>query len=182
LGHFSEANVKEPVVSSGPPPTIPRWLKPSLGWVKLNWDGALNSSTNNIGAGVVVRNEAGELLVGLAVTIPYVSDSLIVEVMATWRAVELGRKLSFQRIILEGDSLIIVGALNQSNPCLSGYEQMMEDIRVRLLSFPAFVVRHVCRQANTAAHSLAKHALALNSEMVWLEECPSFIFHIVIAE
>jgi hypothetical protein len=64
-------------VSSGPPPTVPRWLKPSPGWVKLNYDGALNSSANIMGVGVVVRNEAREFLAGLVVTIPYVSDPLI---------------------------------------------------------------------------------------------------------
>lgn len=90
--------------------------------------------------------------------------------------------MGFQRIILEGDSLITVGALNQAKPCLSSYEQMIEDIRYLLLSFSAFAVRHVYRQANIAAHSLAKHALALNSEMVWLEECPPFILHVVIVE
>jgi ribonuclease HI len=170
------------VVSSGPPPTAPRWLKPFPGWVKLHCDGALNSSANNMGAGVVVRNEAGEFLAGLAVTIPYVSDPLIAEVMATWCTVELGRKLGFQRIILEGDSLIIVGALNQAIICLISYGQMIEDIWVHLLSFLTFVVCHVCRQANTDVHSLVKHALALNYGMVWLEECPPFILHTVIVE
>jgi hypothetical protein len=43
--------------------------------------------------GVVVRNEAGEFLAGLAATISYVLDPLIAEVMATWCAMELGREL-----------------------------------------------------------------------------------------
>jgi hypothetical protein len=68
-------------------------LKPSPGWVKLNWDAALIPSAKTMGVGVVVRNEAGEFLAGLAATISYVLDPLIAEVMATWCAMELGREL-----------------------------------------------------------------------------------------
>jgi hypothetical protein len=46
----------------------------------------------------------------------------------------------------------------------------------------SFEVRHIRRTANTAAHQLAKEALELSLDVVWMEECPSFILNIVIAE
>jgi hypothetical protein len=51
------------------------------------------------------------------------------------------------------------------------------------------MVQHVSRVANFAAHSLAKVALSLRLEHVWMEECPpcqnswkniSVLFHCVV--
>jgi hypothetical protein len=60
---------------------------------------------------------------------------------------------------------------------------MIEDIRVRLLSFPFCVVCHVGRQANIDAHTLAKYTLSLNANLVgWRSIRPPSIFHFVTAE
>jgi hypothetical protein len=76
-------------------PRESRWLKPSPGWVKLNWDAALCSSTKLMGVGVVGRNEKGEFLAGLAAPIPFVTDPLLDEILAAWRAMELGREMGY---------------------------------------------------------------------------------------
>jgi len=48
---------------------------------------------------------------------------------------------------------------------------VVDDIRTRLSSIPNFVIQHVSRGANSAAHTLAKLVLTLPSN-VWMEECP----------
>jgi hypothetical protein len=93
-------------------PSEPRWLKPSPGWVELNWDAALCSSTKLMGVGVVGQNEKGEFIAGLAAPIPFVTDPLLAEILAAWRAVELGREMGYQQMVLEGDSLATVAAIN----------------------------------------------------------------------
>jgi hypothetical protein len=93
-------------------PSEPRWLKPSPGWVELNWDAALCSSTKLMGVGVVGQNEKGEFIAGLAAPIPFVIDPLLAEILAAWRAVELGREMGYQQMVLEGDSLATVAAIN----------------------------------------------------------------------
>jgi ribonuclease HI len=160
----------------------PKWLKPSLGWVKLNWGAAISSSSKIMGVGVVARNDEGAVLAGLSAPVPYVVDPTTVEVMAAWRAVKLGIEMGYQQIILERDSMLTICALNQATPCMSGYGQMIEDIQVILLSFSSFVVRHVGWKANFAAQTLAKNELSLVSDLMWVEECPPSIQHIVISE
>jgi hypothetical protein len=49
---------------------------------------------------------------------------------------------------------------------------MIDDIRIRLLTFPSFIVSHVGRKANYVAHCLAQHALYLSFDLVWKEEGP----------
>jgi hypothetical protein len=63
--------------------------------------------------GVVARNEGGNFVASLTASLPHVWDPLIADILTAWRAVDLGRELGYQRIVLEGDSMIIVKALNQ---------------------------------------------------------------------
>jgi hydrogenase maturation factor HypE len=58
------------------------------------------------------------------------------------------------------------------------YGQVVDDIHTRLSSFPNFVIQHVSRGANSAAHTLAKLALTLPSDVVRME-CPLPINSIV---
>jgi ribonuclease HI len=182
LTPLSEAQRGAMVASSNLRIAVPRWMKPYPWWVKLNWDAAVSSAAKTMGVGVVVRNAKGSFMLGLTASLPYVRDPLVAEVMAAWRAMELGRELGFQRINLEGDSLITVKALNKDQSCSSSYGQLINDIRVCLSSFLFHTVSHVSRQANNAAHVLAQYALALSSDLVWKEECPPPILHIVMAE
>jgi hypothetical protein len=66
LCNFSEAHSTKYFGSLGPLPSDPKWLKPLPGWVKLNWDAAVSSSSKTMGVGVVVRNEVGDFLAVLA--------------------------------------------------------------------------------------------------------------------
>jgi hypothetical protein len=156
--NFLEANSKTRMGEPDPLVFEPKWLKPSPGWVNLNWDATISSSTKIMGVGVVAHNDKGAVLAGLFAPVLFVVDPTIAEVMAAWRVVKLGLEMGYQQIILEGDSMLTVSALNQAAPCTSGYGQMIEDIQVFLLSF-SFVVCHVGRQANFAAHTLAKYAV-----------------------
>lgn len=65
---------------------------------------------------------------------PFINSSTIAKVVAVLKAVALCKDLGFQRVILEGDALEIVQALRR-------------------------FVAHIRREANEAAHSLAKAAL-----------------------
>jgi ribonuclease HI len=109
---------------------------------------AISSSSKIMGVGVVARNDERAVLAGLSAPVPFVVDPTTAEVMAAWRAVKLGIEMGYQQIILEGDSMLTVNALNQAAPCLSGYGQMIEEIQVILLSFTSFVVRHVGSKRN----------------------------------
>jgi hypothetical protein len=86
---FGEANTIADGANSGSMPSASKWLKPSPGWVKLNWDVALSPSAKTVGIGVVVQNDRGDVL---AASVPCVSDLTSAEVLAAWRTMELGRE------------------------------------------------------------------------------------------
>lgn len=39
-----------------------RWVAPSQGWVKANWDASVDSVSGCLGCGVVIRDDRGRLL------------------------------------------------------------------------------------------------------------------------
>jgi cupin superfamily acireductone dioxygenase involved in methionine salvage len=64
------------------------------------------------------------------------------------------------RIILEADSLVVVSALRARDSCNRAYSQVLDDIKASFSYFSSVDVLHVCRDANRAAHVLAKFALS----------------------
>lgn len=67
-------------------------------------------------------------------------------------------KREFTGVIFEGDALNIVDAVNSNNPCESSYGHFVEDVKVGLVSIGNSKFVHVKREANLAAHTLAKAA------------------------
>lgn len=105
--------------------------------------------------------------------------------MALWRGVNLCgdiANMGFRRVVFEGDSLNVVSAMCQDNPCWSSYGQLIEDTRIRFHSLQFYAVRNVDRATNKVAHSLAKMALNRSLDYVWVEEYLSSIRNIVLAK
>lgn len=78
---------------------------------KVNFDRATFAADNKAGLGVVIRNDAGLVMVSLSQQIPLPSTVIEVEVMAARRAIELALECGFQSIILEGDYEVLYKAL-----------------------------------------------------------------------
>jgi ribonuclease HI len=58
----------------------------------------------------------GGVVAALAKAIPFVEDPTAAEAIAVWHAVNLCVDRGFHQVVFEGDSQIIVSALNQTSP------------------------------------------------------------------
>jgi ribonuclease HI len=132
--------------------------------------------------GVVVRYEDGNCVAALATVIPYITNPTTAEALAAWRAVLLCWDLGFTRFVLEGDSKNVVSAIHATFSCLRSYGHILDNIRNRLKDFPQAEVRYTSRNANQAAHLLAKSSLKFLIDCVWMKKTPSYVYSIVIAE
>jgi hypothetical protein len=92
--------------------TSSRWRAPRDGWLKVNLDAALLIQTKKMGIGVVVRNETGEVKAALAKFLPLVDDPTAAKAIAAWFTVKLCVDCGFQLVVLEGDSMNVVSAIN----------------------------------------------------------------------
>ncbi|XP_062155330.1 uncharacterized protein LOC133863403 [Alnus glutinosa] len=86
---FQDALQKEPSSNGIVGRTLPKWQVPAGGWLKLNWDAALNMQSKKMGIGIVVRNEKGEFVAAMARVLPSINDPTVAEALAAWHAVTL---------------------------------------------------------------------------------------------
>jgi ribonuclease HI len=100
------------------------------------------------------------VVAALAQFLPQVSDPSMAEVVALWKAVCICKELGYDRVIFEGDSLLVVEAVGHEGPCWRNFGHIIEEIRTLFGGFHSFEVKHVKRVANQAAHGLANLVLS----------------------
>lgn len=135
-----------------------------------------------MGVGVVIRDATGRVLAARTMVILYITDPTAVEALAAWDVVVLAQEVGGSRILLEGNSSVIVSALGAREPSLRAYGQILNNIESMFSHFSLVEVQHVSRSANRAAHVLAKHALSQLLNNTWVAECPSIIQNVVVAD
>ena len=148
------------------------WTPPSAGFYKLNFDGAVFENSGRAGLGVVVRDVEGMIIAALSQNIPLPSSVESVEAMAARRAILLAQEISLTRVVMEGDSLKVIEAINSPKQCRTQWGHIIEDIKIASLYLQECSFCHVSRGGNNLAHSLARRAVLTADTDVWLEELP----------
>jgi hypothetical protein len=135
-----------------------------------------------MGVGVVIRDGMGQVLAALSQPVLAVYDPATAKAFAARRAVEFCLEVRIYDVFLEGESLSVVKAMKYSQPNWLPYGQIIDDIKGMLGSLRRHFIRHVKREANSAAHVSQKFATRIQESKVWLEEPPSCIFYMVFLE
>jgi ribonuclease HI len=150
---------------------------------KVNFDAAVFPKHHSTGVGVVIRNGQGLPVAVACQRYPCVYAIADAEAMAARVALQLAWDIGLWNVELEGDSLLVIRALKDQELCLATYGDIIMDIQHLAVSFQCVRYCHVSRAGNNAAHVLARKALDLHSEfLVWLEDVPDFLDHVIQAE
>ncbi|XP_075673855.1 uncharacterized protein LOC142643195 [Castanea sativa] len=132
-----------------------------------------------MGVGVVVRDEEGRVMGAYCKKIRAPMGAVEAEAKAFEVGIQFARDMLIQDFILEGDSLILVNALNESSPPPPFPPSVVAAIVSSSLSalkdFRRVDVSHVKRSSNRPAHLLVRYAIGISDFAVWVEESPSFI-------
>jgi hypothetical protein len=107
------------------------------------------------------------------------TDATIAEAYATIRALIFCKELGHTNIILEGDAMNVIKSIEAEGPCLSNYGHLIECIKRELQQLENANFIHVLRDANNAAHTLAKLATTHVTMSTWLGDVPPSIGDIV---
>ena len=87
------------------------------------------------------------------------------EPVAATRALSFALHMGFSKIILDGDALGVINQIRPYTHSLSNIENITEEAKLILKSFTTpWLVQFVRREANAAAHTLAKEALSLEHD------------------
>ncbi|XP_062174656.1 uncharacterized protein LOC133879872 [Alnus glutinosa] len=158
------------------------WQPPSVGVVKVNWDAAIGSKVGWLRLGIIALNFQGHFMGAKCVMKRVVVDPKTAEAMAAFWAIQFCKEVGFFDVLFEGDAAQVVADINSKISHLSKYGHFVESIRseIQFSRLANFV--HVHREANMAAHVLAKHAPIGKEDSCWLEDIPLCISHIVCWE
>ena len=147
-----------------------KWTLPPETVYKANFDVALFEHLGLAGLGVVFRDSGGNIIVALSQKIKLPQTVELAKALAARQAITLAAKLSVFKVMVEGDYMRVVQALNDHGRCLTMFGHVVEEIRRpgSCLEFCSF--HHVKREGNKLAHSLARRAVLYANMDVWVEE------------
>ncbi|GAV81730.1 RVT_3 domain-containing protein/zf-RVT domain-containing protein [Cephalotus follicularis] len=116
------------------------WHPPLSHTIKLNYDGAYSECEGLGGAGVVVRNVRGLVLVAASWFYPYAMDPYSTEALAILLGMELAVRQGWKSIVIESDAETVINEILSNSPSLSSYGNVVEKIK----SLTPFVDCHLC--------------------------------------
>ena len=154
-----------------------RWEVPRETMYKINVDGALLKTPKIAGMGVIIRNNEGLPMASLMASRHYVTDPAAAELFAAIQGLQLAHDIGIRRIILEGDSLntmkALCGCVEEYSNSWLGNEVM--EARHLLEKFEVWKTSIIRREANVAAHRLARQALQSSETIILMEDVPDFV-------
>lgn len=109
--------------------------------------------------GVIIRNAKGELMIAKT-KIRSLCPSLRIESETTLFALRTSPTLGIDRLILEGDSMEVIKSME------GALEEFPQEIKICIIDynelfskFPCLNLKHVRREGNKVAHTIAKFGI-----------------------
>jgi hypothetical protein len=132
------------------------WTPPPLGSYKVNFDVAIQPSFAV--AAATLRNHQGEFLAVNSLKLPSMEANLG-EAHAALLAVRLAVSFGYRSLVIEGDSLVTILAINDPSLFFDwSIDPVLTDIKDQLLSIPSWKALKISRCANFGAHHVARWA------------------------
>ncbi|KAL0008636.1 hypothetical protein SO802_010138 [Lithocarpus litseifolius] len=156
-------------------------MESSLDFHKVNYDGAMFGESDEVGIGVVARNENGEVMASLVERITIPQSVEVLEALAARRAVIFSMELGLHQVVIEGDSEIVFKALLGECSDHSCIGHIIKDYK-SISSFFSnlFILSY------QAAGQLCGPRLSQKSKsspfLVWMEFVPLDIFYLVFVD
>ncbi|KAM6571333.1 hypothetical protein CsatA_015413 [Cannabis sativa] len=105
-------------VPSGSNIDLEHWVKPVMGKIKVNVDGAIFANDGKFGAAGVARDHDGRFIEAFTVLLEGCVDPVIAEVVGVKEALSWIKRHQWGRVDVETDSLVVVQAVRGSDPNL----------------------------------------------------------------
>ena len=131
-----------------------KWEPPPCGWFKLNFDRAARGNLGAAGIGCIINDDTGKWVAQKAMSIPPTSNNLA-ELEALDKGLQLCIDLGLSRVIIEGDSQIILNAVRKRVTPNWVVNSKLSEVLMLLDRIEDIQIRHIFQEGNQKADWLA---------------------------
>jgi ribonuclease HI len=172
LEHFQAWHSSSQVLLKG-------WVTPPPDWVKINFDTAIRDSFS--AQAVICRDSQGQVLHLSSQISPPCSPN-VGEARAAQLACSVAAALSYNHFILEGDSEVVIHALNNPNSARDWrISSVILDCLDSIPDASVWEAKKIKRSSNFCAHSIARWAAA-RSILAAFPSLLSLLFFLLLLE
>jgi ribonuclease HI len=154
------------------------WLKPRENFVKLNVDAGFCADTGSGSTGAIIRDDKGGFLATSCCGIPFISDPSTAEARALRDGLILAGQIVCNRLEVNSDCMDVIDVMENGRNSLGPAAAIYEECSFLCRNFTETQFSHCPREANMAAHELARHSGGTES-IVWLDDPPDFILSVL---
>ncbi|KAK5793603.1 hypothetical protein PVK06_034755 [Gossypium arboreum] len=124
----------------------------------------------------------GQIMGACTYPIVNIEDVFVADARACEQAIRFAFDLRFRCVQIEGDSLTIVKQVNSCTVDRSTLRPIVEDIKGRLRFFDRINFLNAIREANVAAHVLAREGPWFSEERCWVKKAPKMVERMVAVD
>ena len=159
-----------------------QWSKPVEGWLKLNTDGSVISTSGLSRCGGLIRDNAGQWIVGFAKSIS-VSSSITADLWALTEGLSLCIEKEASAVEIELDASATISLVASNVNTNGDLSSLVDDRRELLLRLPQVKLSHCFREANFCVNALAKLGSASsNVSLVFVNPPPLAVSQLLYAD
>uniref|UniRef100_A0A2N9FT32 CCHC-type domain-containing protein n=1 Tax=Fagus sylvatica TaxID=28930 RepID=A0A2N9FT32_FAGSY len=155
-------------------PILVKWIPPSVNWAKLNTDGLVMGELGLAGGGGVIQDYLGNW-VGVFSRSIGITSSVQAELRALKDGLQLALDLEIPNLEIEMDSAVAVKLLHSTNSSNAFLSSIVNDCRYLLERFEAYTLKHIYREANGCADTLAKAGCVQHSDFLLYTSAPAHV-------
>jgi ribonuclease HI len=151
------------------------WQAPPPRWVKLNVDGSYMQEGEVGGAGMVLRNTAGEFIFSACRYLSTCTSALEAEIAALMEGIALANQWSNLPVIVETDASEVVRLVLSGEGDRSSLSALVGEIKHLIMESVEVKVVHIKRDQNIVSHTLAAFGRRTMHSALWLGSGPDNI-------
>lgn len=145
-----------------------KWEKPEENTWKLNTDGSYMINQGKAGAGGIVRNRNGQMIMAFAAPVEFLTNNYS-ETQAALQGLIWCCQQNFQHLTIELDSFFVVNMI--LSKCNTPWKLQDDIAQIREKTHLHNIkVKHCLREGNTVADFLSKYATTLTTKVTFMNE------------
>ncbi|CAL8113669.1 unnamed protein product [Prunus armeniaca] len=159
-----------------------KWQKPPLGVIKINVDGAFQGLTGMGGGGIIARDSAGCFVAARACKLSHVSSPKHAEALALREALLFAKDIGPGPKLIEIDAQGVLHSVQDAQEDRSYLSCLFSDCKFFLSQLENTSIKFAFREANRAAHRLARLAIPLLETFTWLQDPPDVVCDVLVQD